>query len=463
MYNGFTGMPNMANLPPPPPGPLPFDPTNPMAFFAMAAAFGVSLPGMPPLPVNDAPTSGTSQRGRKARCEDYHTKGFCALGSFCPHEHGDAIAIPADKVPEYHPERAYLAAKPSDRQKRQGFARSGSHGNKAGRRRAEFSAPGPSYDRSNRSIVVEQIPETHFSEEEVRSYFSEFGTITNVQMHAYKRLAVITFEDYDSANRAYMSPKAIFENRFVKVYWYKKESETRRLQEVDGDLEMGSTSEKEESLDMEEIAKRQAEAQRTFDERRRKEEAAAARAEEIERALQAKYEEMRKVKQKLAALSGDKEGEEEFSQSLATLQAEAEDLFAQHDPGAFRGRGRGALRGGSRGRGIGPFPSRGRGYAPFRGSYRGRGVPVAHYQNGRSSVKRLDNRPKRLAIENIEVDSAKDEALRQYLLVRQLAQYPRACELTVYRTYLIVLASTDTLNNQILLSSHSRNAIKRKW
>ena len=92
------------------------------------------------------------------------------------------------------------------------------------RNRAEFSHNGPNHDRSITTIVVEQIPEERFDESAVREFFAEFGKIEEVTMQAYKRLALVKYEDYISARRAYDSPKVIFENRFVKVYWYKPES-----------------------------------------------------------------------------------------------------------------------------------------------------------------------------------------------------------------------------------------------
>ncbi|KAL6708105.1 hypothetical protein ACN47E_003539 [Coniothyrium glycines] len=419
--NGFAeslNMPKLANLPPPPPGPLPFDPTNPMAFLAMAAAFGVSLPGMPPMSSGTLPENDLNSQGRKARCEDYHTKGFCALGNFCSFEHGDAIAIPADKIPGYDPDQPLLPLDIQDRHRR-GVVRSRNHGNKGGRRHTEYSQPGPSYDQYNTTLVVEQIPDSRFSEDEVRAYFSEFGQILEVQMHTYRRLALVKFKDYQAANRAYMSPKAVFENRFVKVYWQKRDLV---LEANSDEMEMLDLAPEETPFDMEEFTKRQAEAQKAFEERRKKDEEAAANAEEIERKLEAVNEEIRQVKQQLAVLAGDKEGEEEFSQSLANLQAEAEDLFAQHEPealhnpAAFRGRGRGSFRGGYRGRGYSTFTPLGRGSTTFRGSYRGRGHYATAFTNTHSAVKRLDNRPRRLAIAHIEVDSAKDEALRQHLL-----------------------------------------------
>ncbi|KAF1937375.1 hypothetical protein EJ02DRAFT_385846 [Clathrospora elynae] len=407
-FPGFAAMPSLANLPPPPPGPLPFDPADPMSFFAMAAAFGANMPGMSPLPFMNVPGNGSHGQGPRDKCTDYHDKGFCALGSFCPYEHEGAIAVPAAEVPEYDPEQSFLAVQPSAGTDRHAAPRGHGHNTKGGRPRAPFSLPGPSHHFSDTTLVVEQIPEAHFTEDNVRGYFSQFGHILEVQMHSHKLLAVLKFADHAAANRAYNCPKAVFENRFVKVYWFKSDTAI-------GDVAMEDAAEyEEEKLDLEAIAKRQAEAQKAFEERRRKAEEGAAKAAEIEKQLKAKNDEMEKIKRQLAELSGDKA--DQVTQSLATLQAEAADLFAQHNPNESAGRGRGAFRGGYRGRGYAPFPPRGRGYAPFRGAYRGRGGFAASPLPGRSSVKRLDNRPRRLAIAGIEPDTSRDEALRQHLL-----------------------------------------------
>ena len=82
----------------PPAGVPPFNPADPMAFFALAA-LGLQFPGLPPLPFPGLPLplGSTGADGqtympmRKGRCKDYDTKGFCALGSVCPFEHGGAV------------------------------------------------------------------------------------------------------------------------------------------------------------------------------------------------------------------------------------------------------------------------------------------------------------------------------------------------------------------------------------
>ncbi|KAF3041950.1 hypothetical protein E8E12_008582 [Didymella heteroderae] len=389
----FAPMPNMPPLNPSMGEVPPFDPTNPMAFLAMAAAFGISLPGMPPIPALYVETGNI-------RCADYDTKGFCAAGSTCPYRHDL----------EYDPDQPAQAL--------DGGQSSYTQSNRAyngrpngGRARAPFSLPGPTRDRTNTTIVVEQIPEENFNEEDVREFFGKFGTILDVQMQAYKRLAVVKYVTHDAANAAYISPKAIFDNRFVKVYWHKSDADLgpqRTHNDFDADGEEDSYRDTE-MLGPEEIERRQAEAQKAFEERRKKEEEAAAKAEEVDRKLQETNAEILRIRRELAKVSGegDRDIEEDFSKDLATLQAEAENLFAQQDAAAdsWRGSSRGGYRGAYRGRG---YAARARG---FRGGYRGRG-PFAGVRTG---VKRLDNRPRRIAIRDVEPGSRKDEALRQYL------------------------------------------------
>jgi hypothetical protein len=280
--------------------------------------------------------------------------------------------------------------------------------------------------------VVENIPEDKYDEQVIRDYFSDFGNIAEITMQGYRRLALIKFEDHEAAHRAWSSPKAIFDNRFVKVYWYKpNKGETNGTQRP-------ASQPAGPAFDKEAFEKRQEEAQRAYEERMKKrketEEARQALEKQREELMKKQQEERAKILQKLgeASTEGDANGhdaqaaspgEENVSEQtkllraqLAALEAEAKSLGI--DPNAAesgpsfpaRGRGRGAA--GFRGRGG--FAPRGRGYDPsFRGGFRGRGV-----LRGRGGVLRLDNRPKRVAVSGVEFDSAKDEALRQYLIVR---------------------------------------------
>jgi RNA recognition motif. (a.k.a. RRM, RBD, or RNP domain) len=313
----------------------------------------------------------------------------------------------------------------------------------------------------------------------IREYFSEFGNIAEVNMQGFKKnLAVIKFEDHDSAHRAWSSPKAIFDNRFVKVYWHKAQHRS------DTNGQSAAAEQDTPMFDKEEFEKQQAEAQKLHEERMQK----RKEAEEARLALEKQREELMRKQQEektrlLKRLGGSAAGAEEagldtngsamvgvdesseqtksLRAQLAALEAEAKSLGI--DPNnssqSFRGRGRG--------RGVGGYRGRGRGFDPssrgsFRGTYRGRGAPRGV---GRGGVLRLDNRPKRVAISGVDFNSEKDEALRQYLIVSFLFSFylrpllPRAMLIILYSRVLVntnpsILIQTDL----IPWLSHSRSA-----
>ena len=105
-------MPQMPGLPPNFPQ---LDPSNPLA--AMMAMQAMGFPPMPTFPgppmvsytlsdmsiiephnYQTSPQAQFSPVNRiKERCKDYDTKGFCALGSTCPYEHGTDHIVVSDQ------------------------------------------------------------------------------------------------------------------------------------------------------------------------------------------------------------------------------------------------------------------------------------------------------------------------------------------------------------------------------
>ncbi|PGH06516.1 hypothetical protein GX51_02340 [Blastomyces parvus] len=477
---GFQQMPPV----PPPAGFPPFNPNDPIAAMMTLQAMGFpQIPGMPPLPQLPTPGSapGPNQPSTAIaagspppppasipqRCRDYDTQGFCVLGSTCPYQHGTDHVVAPTRDDEYDPTKSNIVmdrprssgatngqglARPSQGGDRGGRGRGRGRGDRGGfsgprRNRAEFSQAGPNEDRSITTIVVEQIPEDKFDETIVRDFFSEFGNVVEVTMQPYKHLALVKYDSWASARRAWASPKVIFDNRFVKVYWYKPGSKTD-TNGAGGHHPQSPSANKpdEKPFDPEEFEKQQAEAQRLHEEKMKKrketEEARLALEKQKEDLLKRHQEEKAKLSQRLGssqqqheaagtngaspapgdsnmaeASSSSPHGEENVSDQtkslraqLAALEAEAKSLgldpaLSDSQYPARGGRGRGWV-GGYRG-GRGAYAPRGRGGGP----YRGRGGP-----RGRGSVLRLDNRPRRVAVSGVAFDPEKDEALRQFLL-----------------------------------------------
>lgn len=458
---GFQGRDQgfLPGMPEPPPGMPPFDPNNPMAAILAMQAMGFPVPGLPGLPQQP-----TAERGpKKKRCRDYDQKGFCARGNTCMYEHGqDSIYVPpGNPSDEYDPSNSSLAggfegeAAPASSHFRggdRGRGRGGFRGDRGGqfnnpsRRggRAEFSSDRPNYDKSKTTIVVENIPEEKFSEDEVRGFFSDFGEIVEVSMRPYKRLAIVKFSDWNAAKAAYSSPKVIFDNRFVKVYWYTDQESlpqppaTGTSRPSNGDANgapIPARATSEPQIDIEEFTRKQQEVQKAHEEKAKKKQEMEAARKELERRqedlLRNQAEEKRKLMERIAAKTGQSAtppgsdgttGPAESKSTaqtdalkaqLAALEAEAQSLGIDTSltDDSWGGRGRGRGRGGYRGRGA--FVPRG-----YRGGYRGRGG--APFVGGPSPYK-LDNRPKTVGLTGVDFTSPeKDESLRQYLLVSSI-------------------------------------------
>lgn len=310
-------------------------------------------------------------------------------------------------------------------------------------------------------MVVENIPEENFDEQAVREFFSTFGNIQEVQMQAYKRLALVKYDTWASAKKAYESPKVIFDNRFVKVYWYRPESAQSPRPGANGAAKAGSPTSAQSPGDtqsnLDEIKRKQEELQKAHEEKMKKIKETEDSKRELEKRkeelLRSQAEEKRKLMERLAAKTGrdasppsssspgvpgsdsDKHTAadngtpekkpssqtEALKAQLAALEAEALslgiDASALDNPHGSTGRGRG--RGTYRGRG-GYIPRGRGGYDPSRGGgYRGRGSTPYAWAAGRGGgANKLDNRTKKVAVSGVEFDDRKDEALRQYLLVR---------------------------------------------
>lgn len=454
---------------------------------AQAAAWGfppvMGVPGMKP---------GEEKKIVKKigeRCKDYDEKGFCMKGDMCPYEHGmDHIVVPGqepaaaadgrrhsprahevaktDQSPalEYDPNNSALFpstdSKLSDRPPRNERPMRGGRGGRGGRgNRSDMSGMGPSYDRANMTLVVEHIPDDKLTEPAIREFFASFGTVTSVEVQPQNRLATVTFERWNMAKKAYDSPAPIFDNRFVKVFWYKPEPGSTPTKQTparsEEPVDSRSTLNDEDEIDMEEFTRRQEEAQKAYEvkvaRKKANEEAARDLEKRTEELLKLQMEEKKKLMEKLSKkLAGQstaasatpppkvEEGEKSVSlpasnggtpklkdeDITATLKAQLEVLEAEarslgiegeeFDLGAFRGRGRGRGRFAPRGRGA--YVPRGRGapYNPYS-TYRGRGG--FQTARGRGGTLKLDNRPRKVAISAPDLKGEKDEDFRHYLMV----------------------------------------------
>ncbi|KDQ63859.1 hypothetical protein JAAARDRAFT_189385 [Jaapia argillacea MUCL 33604] len=98
-------------------------------------------------------------------------------------------------------------------------------GMRGGRGRGTFSAEvhsfRPERKRDDKTLVVEKIPADKLNLESVNSWFKQFGTVTNVAIDASNAKALVSFSNHDEAHAAWRSEDAVFNNRFVKIFWHR--------------------------------------------------------------------------------------------------------------------------------------------------------------------------------------------------------------------------------------------------
>ncbi|RYO86453.1 hypothetical protein DL766_003094 [Monosporascus sp. MC13-8B] len=429
---------------------------------------GIPIPPTPELP---RPVySGSAlppPRRRKGQCRDYDTKGYCSRGSRCLYEHGfESVYVPPfgpSPVDEYDPNNASLSFGPFGLPPQpQGIppldmsAPSMVPSNRRdpkkpkkpfGKGRAPIAANGPVHDRTKSTIVVQNIPKEHFTEVDLRGFFSQFGNIVEMTLQEESNLAIIKFDSWEAANAAWSSPKVIFDNRFVKVFWYKDEAEAgqglkgkmaNRAKNGVGNGDASANETAEPEFDMDEFLRKQEEAQKIHEEKAQKRQEIEKQRQELEQRqkelLARQQEEKRKLQAKLTAKTAAKDPSssspadietsntdkkpstqaEALRAQLARLEEEANSLGI--DPNDVQDD---SYPWGMRGRGRGRRPYRGRGGFPPRASrggygYRGRGG--AESRHAAYAAYSLDLRPKIIAITGADFTvPEKEEVLRQYL------------------------------------------------
>lgn len=87
-----------------------------------------------------------------------------------------------------------------------------------------FNSDAPNFRperRKDKTLVMEKIPEDKLSLEHVNDWFKRFGTVTNVAIDRATAKALISFSTHEEAYAAWKSEDAVFNNRFVKLFWHR--------------------------------------------------------------------------------------------------------------------------------------------------------------------------------------------------------------------------------------------------
>ncbi|ESO99958.1 hypothetical protein LOTGIDRAFT_230885 [Lottia gigantea] len=83
----------------------------------------------------------------------------------------------------------------------------------------------PNPNMENSCLEVRKIPRELNNIAKLNEHFGKFGTLVNLQI-CYEgdlEAALVTYSDNQSAFSAYRSSEPVFNNRFIKVFWHKKQ------------------------------------------------------------------------------------------------------------------------------------------------------------------------------------------------------------------------------------------------
>ncbi|TFK19891.1 hypothetical protein FA15DRAFT_154339 [Coprinopsis marcescibilis] len=97
-------------------------------------------------------------------------------------------------------------------------------GGRPHRGRGGFGADASSFRpprRGDKTLVVEKIPDDKLSIEQISNWFKKFGNVKNVAVDPHGAKALVSFGTHEEAHAAWKSEDAVFNNRFVKVFWHK--------------------------------------------------------------------------------------------------------------------------------------------------------------------------------------------------------------------------------------------------
>lgn len=75
---------------------------------------------------------------------------------------------------------------------------------------------------TNTALVVRKIPKELNVEEKIREHFERFGRLVHVEVNfgGAPDAALVRFGAPNEANAAYRCPESVFNNRFIRLYWF---------------------------------------------------------------------------------------------------------------------------------------------------------------------------------------------------------------------------------------------------
>ncbi|XP_063226170.1 RNA-binding protein 26-like isoform X2 [Bacillus rossius redtenbacheri] len=192
-------------------------------------------------PCNTFPLESSIEMHTKPKCKDFEEKGYCMLGNMCLYDHGNNPVVVGDSSfvaysnccnnrGTFNDETSSLFRTSGCKQA--DFSRSYSSKNIRGltkqlvpqntSQKTMYCCRVCENCKNNCVLQIKNIPYGLNSINHISNHFSKFGNIVDIKVCFQEdpRCAVITFSSWFEANTAFKSSEPIFNNRFVKIFWY---------------------------------------------------------------------------------------------------------------------------------------------------------------------------------------------------------------------------------------------------
>jgi flagellar biosynthesis GTPase FlhF len=122
--------------------------------------------------------------------------------------------------------------------------------------------------------LLDHINIDKMNESSIRGWFAQFGPISQILVDTSWNKAILVYEDYESAAKAWNDPRPVFAHRFVKIWWKKTDA-------MESAPELSGTIVDEVELEIaREAAKK---AQKEHEEKQRRKKELEKKKEELER------------------------------------------------------------------------------------------------------------------------------------------------------------------------------------
>lgn len=189
------------------------------------------------------------------------------------------------------------------------------------------------YDKSKPTLMVTNIPPEINHINKIYDHFKKYGNIANVMIKKKMGKAYVQFDKFEEAKAAHKSPDAILNNRFIKVFWVKRQqTQEENAEGANADKPATGPVSQNNKLVINEPAKPQ------IDEKEKQEKlkAIVEIAKEKESLLEKQIQLQKILLEKLATMKGDSQAKRDLMAKVKELSTTTSNSLKEQENSVSR-------------------------------------------------------------------------------------------------------------------------------